>query len=111
VIPVAAALAASLEFERVPAEQVVAGAPETGAATLGHFHGQEFGVWEMTAGAMTDTETDELFVVVAGEASVLLVDSGETLSLEPGSVVELTEGLRTVWTVPSRIRKVYLSHE
>ena len=103
------ALALDLEFEPVPHSQLVAGTPSTGFAVLSSFDGREYGVWEMSEGAMSDTEADEVFVVLAGEASVLFVDTGVEWRLTEGSVGRLTAGQRTVWTVTRRLRKVYLS--
>jgi uncharacterized protein len=103
------ALALQLTHEPVPEAQLVAGAPSTGFAVLSAFDGREYGVWEMSEGAMSDTEADEVFVVLAGEASVLFVDTGVEWQLAAGSVGRFTEGQRTVWTVTRRLRKVYLS--
>lgn len=103
------ALALELALEPVPEAQLVAGFPSTGVAVLSTFDGREYGVWEMSEGAMSDTEADEVFVVLAGEASVLFVDTGVEWQLAAGSVGRLTAGQRTVWTVTRRLRKVYLS--
>jgi uncharacterized protein len=103
------ALALELEFEAVPEAQLVSGSPSTGFAVLSAFDGREYGVWEMSEGAMSDTEADEVFVVLAGEASVLFIDTGVEWKLAAGSVGRLTAGQRTVWTVTRRLRKVYLS--
>jgi uncharacterized protein len=70
--------------------------------------GAEVGVWEMTPGAATDVEADEIFVVLSGRAT-LGFDGGETLELRPGVVVRLLEGDRTTWTVHETIRKVYVT--
>jgi len=58
------ALDLPLEYEPVPTKQVVDGSPQTG---LWEAESGEWGVWEMTPGAMRDVEVDEFFVVVAGE--------------------------------------------
>lgn len=104
----AAALDLVLDHEEVPADQVVSGRPTTGTASLGSFGGSDYGVWEMSPGAMSDVEADELFVVIAGAASVRLVDSGDTIALAPGTVGRLTAGDRTVWTVTETLRKIYV---
>lgn len=108
-IPVVDALAVALEHEPVPEEQLVAGAPTTGTAELPGLDGLECGVWEMTPGAMSDVEADELFVVVAGAATVEFVDDAITLNLAPGSVGRLVAGMRTIWTVTETLRKVYIT--
>lgn len=92
----------------VPAAQVVAGTPSTGSVDLDEDMG--VGVWEMTPGAMRDTEIDEVFVVVAGSATVEFTDPPQApLELAPGDVVRLESGMRTVWTVRETLRKVYLA--
>lgn len=98
-----------LEHEPVPAEQSHGGSPHTGVAELGRFGGLEVGVWEMTPGVMSDVETDELFVVLTGAATVEFDDDTPTMTLGPGDVVRLAEGARTVWTVTETLRKVYLT--
>lgn len=104
----AAALELVLEHEPVPAEQVIAGQPMTGLAELGVFDGHEYGVWEMTPGSMSDVEADEVFVVLAGAATVEFVEEGYTLQLGPGFVGRLLPGTRTIWSVTETLRKIYV---
>jgi len=107
---VADAARTAIAHEPVAEAQRVAGTPSTGWAVLGSAaSGDEVGVWEMTPGAMSDTEADEVFVVLAGRATVEFVDEGRTLELAPGAVVRLVAGARTVWTVHETLRKVYLT--
>lgn len=108
-IDVIAALAVELEHEPVSADQVVSGAPTTALTELGTIGDQAWGVWEMTPGAMCDTEVDELFIVVAGRASVLFVDRDATVELAPGTAGRLDAGDRTVWTVTETLRKVWIA--
>lgn len=108
-IEVTAALAAALEHSAVPPEQTVAGTPTTAVLDLGTIGDQEWGVWEMTPGTMTDTEVEELFVVIAGRGTVRLIDSGQTLELAPGTVGRLTAGARTEWTVTETLRKIWVA--
>ena len=61
-----AALALVLERKPVASAQIVEGSPETAVATLGSFADTTYGVWEMTPGAMSDVEADELFIVLGG---------------------------------------------
>ena len=104
------AAAVSLAHEPVAADQVVAGAPATGWVALGStVDGAEVGVWEMTPGTMSDTEADELFVVVAGRATVAFADGRPPIVLAPGSVARLDAGTETVWTVTETLRKVYVT--
>ena len=99
----------SVESESVGPDQVVDGLPQTGVATLGRFAGLELGVWEMTPGVMRDIETDEVFVVLSGVATVEFADGTAPVTLGPGDVVRLAEGAETVWTVTETLRKVYLT--
>ena len=99
----------SVEHETVTPEQTVDGRPRTGVVELGRFGGLDVGVWEMTPGVMRDEEADEVFVVLSGSATVEFDDGTTALSLQPGDVVRLAEGTKTVWTVTETLRKVYLT--
>ena len=114
------ACALALSHEPLPAEEVLAGAPTTAVqelATLGgvetggvEIGGVEIGVWEMTPGTATDTEADEVFVVLSGRATISFASPElPDLAIGPGSVVRLTEGMRTTWTVTETLRKVYVA--
>ena len=97
-----------LDHEPVPAKQSVRGDPTTASIAIDDFDGMEVGVWEMTPGVMSDVETDEVFVVLSGSATVEFVDGGQTVHLRAGDVVRLATGTKTVWTVSETLRKVYL---
>ena len=100
----AAALAPAMT--PVPADQVVAGAPATGLVELT----DAIGVWEHTPGTSTDVEVDEVFVVLSGSATVSFEEPAlPAIELRPGSIVQLTAGMRTVWTVRETLRKVYIA--
>lgn len=98
-----------LDHEPVPPGQVVAGSPTTGTVELHDFNGNAVGVWELSVGAMSDVEVDEVFVVLFGAATVEFVDEKRTVALGPGSVGRLKTGQRTVWTVTETLRKVYFA--
>jgi hypothetical protein len=104
----AAAARLELPFADVPEAQRIAGTPRTGAAKLGAFAGLALGVWEMTPGTMRDVEIDEVFIVLRGAGTVEF-EGGSTMTLEPGDVVRLHAGQRTVWTVTQALRKVYFA--
>lgn len=94
----------------LPADEVVAGAPTTAIVVLDDTGDREIGIWEMTPGTATDTETDELFVVLSGRATIAFDEpSLPSLEVGPGSVVRLAEGMRTTWTVMETLRKVYIA--
>ncbi|GGI44524.1 cupin [Agromyces flavus] len=101
-----------LAHEPVPDDQVVAGAPTTayGELDVSADGARELGVWEMTPGAMRDTESDEVFLVIAGRATVEFIDPAlPAIELAPGSLVRLEAGMRTVWTVHETLRKLYVA--
>jgi uncharacterized cupin superfamily protein len=98
-----------LDYEPVASAQVVAGSPRTGTAELDDFGVHAVGVWEMSVGAMSDVEVDEVFVVLFGAATVEFVDEGRSIALGPGSLGRLTAGQNTVWTVSETLRKVYFA--
>jgi uncharacterized protein len=88
---------------------VVSGAPTLGTTpvtTLGDT-GVEIGVWEMSVGTVRDVEVDEVFVVLAGSATISV--DGSSVSVGPGDLVRLTAGTATTWEVTSPIRKLYVA--
>ncbi|MBM3666727.1 MAG: DUF861 domain-containing protein [Actinobacteria bacterium] len=97
-----------LEPVSLPPEQILEGEPSISHALISSSaDGRvERGVWEMTPGAVSDVEADELFVAVCGRATIELAD-GRIISVEPGDAVTLQEGERTVWRVSETLRKVY----
>ncbi len=99
----------TMPLSPLPAGQVQEGSPSAGAIALGEFAGREVGVWEHTVGSSTDVEADELFVVLAGAATVEFIDEERFVHLRPGTVLRLEAGQRTVWTVTETLRKVYLA--
>ena len=64
------------------------------------------GVWRITEGTVTDTEQDEMFVVLEGRATIE-IDDGPTLEMGPGDVCVLERGARTTWTIHEPLRKVF----
>ncbi|MFT4084366.1 MAG: cupin domain-containing protein [Nocardioides sp.] len=106
------ALAISLDDLPLDPDTVLAGTPAAAAVELGEIGdaltGIEVGVWSLTEGTVTDTEVDEVFVVVAGRGSVTF-EGGERVALAPGVVVRLHAGERTTWTITETLRKVYLA--
>ena len=70
--------------------------------------GIERGLWEITESVIEDTETDEMFVIISGRATVVFLDeSDRAIELVPGSVGFFKEGSRTRWTTHETLRKVY----
>ena len=101
----------TLALEPVPADQVVEGNPQTGWVELDATEQGEWGVWEMTPGAMSDVEVDETFVVVSGHATVERTVNGQRVieELHPGVCVTLIAGEETIWRVSQTLRKVYFA--
>lgn len=96
-------------LEAVPADDVVSGSPRQGVVALGSISGATTGIWELRDGVVTDTEVDELFVVLSGGATIELLDEGRSVEVAAGDVMRLVAGTRTKWTVTDHIRKVYIS--
>ncbi|MFB0628891.1 cupin domain-containing protein [Streptomyces sp. AB3(2024)] len=97
-----------LEAEDLDPAQIVSGTPVvTGKVLWEAEDGSQIrGIWQITPGVVTDTEANELFVVVGGRATIE-VEGGETLEVGPGSACVLREGDRTTWTVHETLRKAY----
>ncbi len=87
---------------------VMAGTPAASLTALEEIGGAEVGIWELTAGTVRDVEADEVFAVLAGDATVSL-DDGSSIELTRGVVVRLHAGDRTVWEVRQTLRKLYIS--
>jgi uncharacterized cupin superfamily protein len=99
---------AELEDSELDPAQVVSGEPRVSELVLSESADGRVvrGIWQMTPGVVTDTEADEVFVVLSGRATVEFAD-GTVLEVGPGDVAVLTEGARTTWTVHETLRKVY----
>ncbi|WP_029369097.1 cupin domain-containing protein [Mycobacterium sp. UM_WWY] len=102
-------LALALEHTPLPQELVVAGTPTAGYRDITELSGLTVGVWEHTPGTSRDVESDEVFVVLTGDATVTFDDGSPPVDLRPGSLVRLRAGQRTTWTVRETLRKVYVS--
>lgn len=101
-----------LEPSTLDESRIVAGSPEVRSAVLHSAGWSERGVWEITPGVVTDTESDELFVVLSGRATVEILDSRtgtvtSVLELVPGHAGVFAAGTSTRWTVHETLRKVY----
>lgn len=77
---------AELEPEPLSPDQIVSGAPEvTGKVVWESADGRQVrGIWQITPGVVTDTEADELFVVLSGSATIE-VAGGPTLRSGPAT--------------------------
>ncbi|AEW97197.1 MULTISPECIES: cupin domain-containing protein [Streptomycetaceae] len=99
---------AELEPEPLDPAQIVSGTPRvTGTVVAESADGtRAYGVWQITPGVVTDTEADEMFVVLSGRATIE-VAGGPVLEVGPGDLCVLREGDRTTWTVHETLRKAY----
>jgi uncharacterized cupin superfamily protein len=88
---------------------VVSGAPTLGTTRITELgdSGVEIGVWEMSVGAVRDVEIDEVFLVLAGSATITVDES--SISVAAGDLVRLTAGTSTTWEVTSPLRKLYVA--
>lgn len=103
------ATALALDHTPLPEELVVAGAPTTGHRDWASLSDLTIGVWEHTPGTSRDVETDEVFVVLSGDATIAFDDGSRTIDLRPGSLVRLYAGQHTTWTVRETLRKVFIA--
>lgn len=90
------------------ADAPVSGEPATSTRPLGSIGGVDVGAWQIEPGVATDTEVDEMFVVLSGHGVVEFED-GSTIDLAPGVVVHLRAGDRTRWSITEPLRKVYVA--
>jgi uncharacterized cupin superfamily protein len=102
------ALASPLDALPLDTTAVLAGSPAAGILPIGRHGPAEIGIWELSPGTVTDVESDEVFVVIAGRGTVTF-DDGSSIDLRPGAVVRLVAGDRTTWEVTDTLRKVYLA--
>jgi uncharacterized cupin superfamily protein len=112
--PVDSIDALALTVPRTPIQrhQDAGGDPSVGSAAIFALGPHEVGVWDMGIGAMYDVEADEVFVVLAGTATVEVLDASGLVAsqteLRPGIVCRLRAGTRTRWTVHATLRKLYV---
>lgn len=96
-------------FETLPAADVIDGAPTTSTRELWNDTGAvEAGIWTMTPGIARDTEAQEIFVVLAGRATITIGDA-EPRTVTTGDIVSFEEGDETVWEVHETLRKFYVT--
>lgn len=80
----------------------------TGVAAVDIEGDMEVGVWEHSVGTSTDTEVEEVFVVITGRGMVTC-DRGGEIILESGTIGLLPRVRKTVWTITEPLRKVWIT--
>lgn len=106
----AAALADDeLDASPLTPDQLAGDAPDVRIRGL-HDDGELLlGVWQHGVGVSTDVESDEVFVVLSGRATIEFADDAAfSITCGPGDVVMLPAGARTRWTVHETLRKIYV---
>jgi uncharacterized cupin superfamily protein len=104
----AAALAdADLDPTPLDPRQVLSGDPDVRTLPVHADATILVGIWQHGPGVTTDVEADEIFVVLAGRATIEF-DGGDTIDCGPGDLVALPAGAATRWTVHETLRKVYV---
>ncbi|WP_260848136.1 cupin domain-containing protein [Brevibacterium aurantiacum] len=85
--------------------------PTTAFAELGTIAGADYGLWEMSAGAMRDVEGDEVFLVISGTGRIEFDEPEHPpIELSPGILVRLADGMRTHWYVDDApLRKLFIA--
>jgi uncharacterized cupin superfamily protein len=99
--------AATLEPWPLPAEIVVAGAPQASGLVLAKSpDGRALaGIWDSTPGTFRWTWTDdETVMVLSGRATVAMED-GRRIELRPGDLAFFERGQSSVWTIHEPFRK------
>jgi uncharacterized cupin superfamily protein len=107
VVAAAALDDSALELDPLDPAQVVSGDPLVRVLSLHDADDLGIGVWQHGVGVSTDVEADEVFVVLAGSATIA-VEGGPVLQVGPGDVGLLPAGARTTWTVHETLRKIYV---
>ena len=89
-------------------DQVIDGDPEAFDLALTESEGgtEVAGFWMCTPGSFTDTELEESFVVIRGQAEVEMAD-GTRIALGPGDTHSFRAGEKTIWKVTQPLVKSY----
>ena len=83
----------------------------TAYAELGTVAGADYGLWEMSAGAMRDVEGEEVFLVVSGTGRIEVDEPSQPdVVLAPGMLVRLEDGMKTRWFIDEApLRKLFIA--
>lgn len=85
-------------------------AATTAFAELGTIAGAEYGLWEMSTGAMRDVEGEEVFLVISGSGRIEFDEPTQpAIALVQGSLVRLEKGMKTRWFIDEApLRKLFI---
>ena len=83
----------------------------TAVAELGTIAGADYGLWEMSVGAMRDVEGDEVFLVISGTGRIEFDDPDlPPIELSSGTLVRLEDGMKSRWYVDEApLRKLFIA--
>jgi len=97
-----------LDLDPLDPGSIVEGSPQTWNRVVWESEDGRIirGVWQISPGVVVDTEAHEMFVVIAGRATIA-IDGGNTFDVGPGDMGVLEEGARSTWTVHETLRKAY----
>jgi uncharacterized cupin superfamily protein len=101
-------LTAPLSQQSHPGQWIDGGWPTAASEQLAQVGDADITLWEITEGVVTDVESEECLLVVAGEGTLRFA-SGQEVDLRPGVLVELEAGEHTEWTVLSTLRALLVS--
>lgn len=88
---------------------VISGTPEASELILHEEAHTEIGVWEITPGSFRSSKLgiSEFMYFLSG-AGTITRESGEVVTITPGSYVSLPDGSHVVWDVTETTRKLYV---
>lgn len=67
------------------------------------------GVWEVHPGVLVGVpDTEEVFIVISGDATITSAGDAEPIVVGPGSVIRLKVGQETRWDVRETVRKFWV---
>jgi uncharacterized protein len=75
-----------LTADQLSPSDVIAGSPQVASTDLETVGGVSIGVWEITEGTVTDTEVNEVFLVLAGSGHIAF-DDGSTVTIQPRALM------------------------
>jgi uncharacterized cupin superfamily protein len=105
-------LNAPMEPAPIPEGDVISGSPESTMAILWRSEDDKLynGVWHCTPGVFMLTHPGETICLVEGRATIT-PEGGEAVTVTPGEVVYIPEGMTARWEVHETVKKAFHSHD